>query len=141
MGGDIDVKIVNDFLQKGLDAQEGLDGLISTVMGGSRYAKEMCVFIHKMVALLMDHNAHPDIDKLFQLWFEPVWSNFEDEAQLSVSRGILLEAIEQKISIDSLTSIESMYWEDIEYESIDYHTAIKMTIKYEKEQCKKVYLK
>jgi hypothetical protein len=134
LGSDVDYNIVKGFLEKGLDAQEGLDGLINTVIDGSRYAKESCTSIHKMVLLLMEHNALPDIDKLFRLRYEPVWSNFEDEVQFSVSRGILLKAIDQKIPID-LSSINSMYWEDIEHESIDYHTAVKMSIKYEKEQC------
>ena len=71
------------------------------------------------------------------LRYEPVWSNFEDEIQDAVSRGILLEIIEKKIiekkmslPVKSLVDIEAMYWEDIP-DTTEYNMAVKMAIKYE----------
>ena len=134
---EVDYRIVKDFLEKGLSAQEGLEGLISAVMDGSRYAKDSRSNIHKMVSLLMDKGACPDMTKLLGLRYEPVWSNFEDEIQDAVSRGILLEIIEKKIiekkmslPVKSLVDIEAMYWEDIP-DTTEYNMAVKMAIKYE----------
>ena len=128
----IDYDIIKKFLEKGLDAQEGLDGLIKIMMNSRHYTKDNRSNIQRMVSLLIDHGACLDIDELLKLKYEPVWNNFEDEIQDTFPRGILLEIFEKKMSttIKPLEFIEAMYWEYIP-DTTDYHIAVKMAIKHE----------
>ena len=125
----VDIDIVNSFLENGLNAQEGLDGLIDAVINGPRYASDVQHTISKMASSLMSHGAVPNMDKVFSLKYEAIWDNFEDEMCHTISRAILLNVFGE-LGIHYDIKGESMQWEDIP-SSTDYHVAVNMAIKYE----------
>lgn len=125
----VDVDIVKGFLENGLNAQDGLDGLIEAVINGPRYAKDGQYTIGKMAGLFMNKGAAPNMDSVFSLKYEPVWANFEDEMCHVVSRAVLLKVFGE-LGIKTELKGESMQWEDIP-SSTDYQTAFNMALKYE----------
>ena len=125
----VDVDIVNSFLENGLDAQEGLDGLIEAVINGPRYAKDVQNNIKKMASSLMSHGAVPNMAKVFSLKYEAIWDNFEDEMCHAISRAILLKVFGE-LGIHYDIKGDAMQWEEIS-SSTDYHVAVNMAIKYE----------
>ena len=131
----VDIDIVKDFLNKGFNAQEGLNKLVRAVLDGARYAKEMYTTIEEMVFLLMDHGAIPNMDQVFGFRYPKKWKNFEDEMQHNDSRVILVKVIGQRMDISQTLktfNVEPIYWEDIE-QGGDYTLAFQQAVKYDLE--------
>jgi hypothetical protein len=133
-----DFQIIKEFLESGMDSQEGLDGFVNAILNGSRYATELGNIVTKTVKMFVDAGANPTL--CFDIIFEPNYDfrpkYFEDEVHNYNVRGMLIDVF-MKHGLNpneyyDFSSIKGTYWEDIDDETIEnnYGKALFMVLKY-----------
>lgn len=146
-----DADIVKELLGLGLDPQEGLNGLIHTVVNNGRYALDMKSIITDMMKLFVDHGAIPKVDDIFKLMHESDDKKyFEDEVMYINARGMMLDIVSSfKFAYSSLdmdvkailgvgNTIIPTYWEYIALEAHSYKTAFLMALAHESEYLRSI---
>jgi hypothetical protein len=158
-----DADIVKELLNSGLDSQEGLNGLIHTVVNNGRYALDMKRDIIDMMKLFVDHGAIPKVDDVFRLKYQSNdkkyvegevvcidVQDFEDEVTYIKARGMMLDIISSfKFAYSSLdvdvqaflgvgNTIVPMYWEEIPLQVHNYKTAFLMALAHESEYLRSI---
>jgi hypothetical protein len=136
-------QIMRDFLEQGLDPQEGLDGMIQAFIDGPRYVEEFMgdgeamftymtkEFIEKGAKLNFDNLMKPTIESLED---EFIWSGKVKGRMLSdlKNAGIVPdmdEILDEKLNWNDITP---WYWEDIpEEEMPDFNTQFLSALKYD----------
>jgi hypothetical protein len=134
MGGGTEIRIIKELLKTG-DPQEGFDVVTAAILNRGKYSSDIKKDIPEIIKLFIDAGAKPNIDSLFKLEY-PDDDHFEDEVSHYRSRAWLIDVYD-KHGFDMTkyydwSSIEGIYWEDIDQEIIDkqYHKACFMALKY-----------
>ena len=137
LGLEVNIRIVDEFLNQGNSAQRGLDLFIQSVLCGSRYDNRWNNTLRIMMFHLMDHGAIPIVHPIITIRYEPHWEQFEDEMTNVKRRGLLLSILDsyypQGIDLEPewLQSIP-VYWENIPTDrSIDYMEAFRRAVLHE----------
>jgi hypothetical protein len=135
--GENDFTIMYDLLTKyHLVPQEGLDGLIQSVIDAPRYAKDSRRIIALMIRALVNDGAVPKIDKIFELKYETADKCYFEDEVIDISVRAMLLDIMSAYDIDvsrfiDNSSITPMYWEDIPIAEYSYKTGFLMALKHE----------
>jgi hypothetical protein len=118
--GNCDVEIMNDLLNQSSTrewAQEGLDGLINTLINYQRDGDEIKQF-GSVIKKMLDRGVKPDIKGILTPFYEP--EHFEDESMSFSARGNILLILDHlgvklpKVYVDA----KPVYWEEL----IDWST-------------------
>jgi hypothetical protein len=135
---EVDKSIMIDFLDKGLDAQQGLNKYVQVLIESNRYAKDMQGEIDKYIQLFVERGAIPDIAPVYCSYHKTNnFLDFEDEVQVYTIRGILIDIFSQYIDVTNnidWSAIKETYYEDIIFmpnREYDFETARLMALKYE----------
>jgi len=136
-GNNINVQIIAKFIENKHDPQDGLNGLIKSLLIGHKLAIVIKDILPTIIKMFIENGAKINLYMLF----EPFYINenyIEDELETYELRGMLVDILvqydEMKKSIDSYIdwkSIENNYWVNMpNYKTYDYNTLRYMTIKY-----------
>jgi hypothetical protein len=135
---ELDKSIILDYLDKGLDAHQGLNNLVQVLIESNRYAKDIPDIIDKYIQLFVERGAIPDITPVYRSYHKT--SNFldyEDEVRVYTIRGILIDIFSQYVDVTNnidWSTIKETYYEDIilmRNREYDFETARLMALKYE----------
>lgn len=130
-----DAKIIAYLLAQGCSAQEGLDGLVKAVLGGSRYVCEMENDVISYVKTLLASGSkmcHAITDLLFARSYDNE-NCFEDEICNYNARALLIKAfdIDPSIYVPDWSTIKPVYWEYIQEDNgISYDTRRFMHLRF-----------
>ena len=144
MGKESDVTIMFDLLERFQTqewAQEGLDGLIDTVIKGPRYSYEHVSYFEPVVKKMIDRGAVVNFNRIFTPHLnedeQKKKNGFEEESYGFNSRGQLLILFD-KLGVELPSVIVNavpVYWEDLidwdtKRQMGDYMTAFYSGVKY-----------
>jgi len=130
-----DADIISHLLAQGNSAQEGLDGLVSAVLRGSRYVCDAEDDVMTYVQMFIASGAKTSsvtTGLLFARSYENE-SSFEDEIDNYNARALLIKALDVDPSqyVPQWSSIKPMYWEDIQDATdVNYDTRRFMYLRY-----------
>jgi hypothetical protein len=135
---ELDKSIILEFLDKGLNAQQGLNKFVQVLIESNRYARDLKDTLDIYIRLFLDRGAIPDTSSIIRPYYNTTnFSDLEDEVREYGIRGILIDILSQytKVFGDiNWSAIKETYYEDIIFmpnHKYDYETARLMALKYE----------
>ena len=137
----IDIQIVVELLERGLNPQYGFDRFIQTLIEGYRFAHYMADEFDQIIRIFLKNGAIPNIDEIFNIIHVPLllkndFSYLEEMVQTYPVRGMLIDILSNIMYINlvkyaELHSIKPCSWENIPiYGEYDLRTACLMAFKH-----------